>query len=506
MQTGRVTILRFNPETDLKPHFEEYEFPFEPGMTVLDVAFHIYENIDGSFSFSYCCRNSHCGLCGAKINGRPGLMCRESATPELRLEPLDNLPVIRDLVVEREEYERRKEGLRLFLDRVSRPEAEPEQVDTAAHDRFKVASRCVECYSCLSGCPAFRENQHEYLGPAGMVQMARHAFDPRDELSRGVEAYGEGLYNCTTCGKCTEVCPHGVAPSENIELLRELLVTTGPVPAPVSQLQVMVRETGRAVLPPKGKSFLQWYGGPRSGAVGLFVGCNIDCDPRLMPVATAAAETLTEMGVDVAVPREQVCCGAPLKEVGAAGNASDVVRKNVEVFEKAGCTTLVTLCSGCGLGLKTLWPEILSRSGQKMPFEVMDFSEYVVSHGLEPEGLYGFKMKVTYHDPCTLRRGQKVFEEPRRVLRSISGVTYRELPESDYCCGGGGGLRASNFPLSQRILSRKVSFMRDMEVDALVTSCPTCMKQFQMGLSRAGLRGIEVLHPAVVIARAMGLS
>jgi len=125
MKRGRVTLLRYNPQIDPAPHPEVYEFPFEPGMSVLDVAFYIYEEVDGTFSFSYCCRNSHCGLCGAKINRRPGLMCRERATPELLLEPLDNLPVIRDLMVDRQDYERRNESLRLFLDRSKSPWSSP---------------------------------------------------------------------------------------------------------------------------------------------------------------------------------------------------------------------------------------------------------------------------------------------------------------------------------------------------------------------------------------------
>jgi len=201
MEKGKVTIFRYNPEIEQQPYYADYEFPFEPGMSVLDVAFYIYEKIDGSFSFSYCCRNSHCGLCGAKINGQPGLMCRESATREMVLEPLDNLPVLRDLVVDRKDYEESMRGLRLFLDRVNAPGSEPERIELGDLDRFKVVSRCVECYSCVSTCPAVRESKHEFLGPAGIVQLARHAFDPRDELNRELIAYSSGLYNCTLCGE-----------------------------------------------------------------------------------------------------------------------------------------------------------------------------------------------------------------------------------------------------------------------------------------------------------------
>ncbi len=220
MEEGKVSVFRYDPEKDKEPRYETYVFPFEPGMSVLDVALYVYENMDGTFTFTYCCRNSHCGLCAAKINGTPGLMCRETATPEMRLEPLENFSVVRDLMIDRKEYEERMPSLRLFLERVSDPPSLPEKIAHQDLERFKVVSRCVECYSCLSECTAYREDRYAFLGPAGMVQLARHVFDPRDELNRDVMAYSAGVNRCTLCGRCTLVCPHRISPKATIEIFR----------------------------------------------------------------------------------------------------------------------------------------------------------------------------------------------------------------------------------------------------------------------------------------------
>jgi len=221
---GTVTIRRYNPEIDAEPHSEVYDYPFEPGMTVLDVARYIYENVDASFGFSYCCRNIHCGLCGAKINSKSGLMCREGATREMTLAPLDNLNVIRDLIVDRQDGELGKAGLRLFLDRSSLPEREPETIPVDAQQRFKVVSRCVECYSCVSACPAMRRVKHLFLGPANFVLLARYVFDPRDELDRTQIALSGGISFCESCAKCTQACSHEINPAKIINILRHEFV------------------------------------------------------------------------------------------------------------------------------------------------------------------------------------------------------------------------------------------------------------------------------------------
>jgi fumarate reductase (CoM/CoB) subunit B len=505
MEKGHATVFRYNPELDKEPYYESHEFPFTKGMSVLDVALYIYENLDPTFSFSYSCTNSHCGLCAAKINGRPGLMCRESATSEIRLEPLDNFPVIRDLMIDRSDYEVNTLPLRLFLDRKTAPPKDPEEVSLEAHTRFKVASRCVECFSCLSSCPAYRDGRHEFLGPAGLIQLARHAFDPRDDLNREVMVAGAGVYNCTNCRQCSVVCPHEIAPRDNIMLLRNQVVAAGHAPAGVTQLIETVKKTGKAMLPPKSKNtVLRDVAAAGKGPVGYFVGCTFDYDPQLHPAARGALEVLRKKGIEAVVPPEQICCGTPLHEAGETDTLEHLVTTNVKAFEEAGCTEVVAVCSGCSWAGKNLWPEIYrNATGREMPFRVYDFTEFMARGPLSPGMMKPLNARVTYHDACLLNRGQGIYEEPRQLIRQIPGVEFVEMGQSDTCCGGGGGVRVQNLNLSLRILKRKTALVRDADVQTVVTCCPTCIRQIRAGLSREGLRQVRVMHLAALMAEAL---
>lgn len=220
MIKGKVKIFRFNPVVDKEPYYATYKFNFEKGMTVLDVLLQIYIEQDPSLGFSYCCRNSHCGLCGAIVNGKAVLMCREAATPEMTISPLTNISIVKDLIIDRDEYEKRLHKLHLFLNRVDEPKQEPEPIDMEAFEKFKTASRCVECFCCLSTCPVFANNPHTYIGPTALILEARHLFDPRDSLNRKVIVTEQGLSLCKECGKCSMVCPHHISPADIIKEMK----------------------------------------------------------------------------------------------------------------------------------------------------------------------------------------------------------------------------------------------------------------------------------------------
>ncbi|MEM2058165.1 MAG: heterodisulfide reductase-related iron-sulfur binding cluster, partial [Thermoproteota archaeon] len=137
-------------------------------------------------------------------------------------------------------------------------------------------------------------------------------------------------------------------------------------------------------------------------------------------------------------------------------------------------------------------------------FKVYHLSEYIVDvlKRKLPE-LKEVKMRVTWHDPCHLGRGQGIYKQPRELLTSIPGVELVEMKKPDQCCGAGGGVRSGKRELSDLIRADKVKMILETGAKAVVTECPFCVIQLRDALDEAGYKNIEVFYLEDLIKRAM---
>lgn len=208
----KVTIKRFPGAEGGSARAEQYTVPYVKRMRVLDALNHIAEHSAPDLAYRWFCGSKMCGGCAVRMNGREVLACWEAALPEMVLEPLRNLPVIRDLVVDRAPYEKRVAKFEPWLERHSPYEGFPE---TLSHLEMKNASKaldCISCMACFSACPVIGLGDlTDFAGPAPLVQLGQTALDPRndpDKVRRSLER--SGIFNCISCYKCEEVCPAGI--------------------------------------------------------------------------------------------------------------------------------------------------------------------------------------------------------------------------------------------------------------------------------------------------------
>ncbi len=254
--------------------------------------------------------------------------------------------------------------------------------------------------------------------------------------------------------------------------------------------------------------------------VGFFVGCATNL---IYPETGKAIITfLARSAVDVVIPQNQGCCGAPAFNAGDYVTGRELARKNIEVFRLAEVNAVVTGCASCGLSLKREYEETLGIEGG-FGIPVFDFTEFLAlrgsaggdaptAHDTSAAGgataderfatradTGSGRLRVTYHDPCHLSRGQGITEEPRTMIRTLPWVEFVEMQDSDRCCGGGGSFNLTHYDLAAAIGERKAEAIRATGADVVVTECPACVMQLKDMVARCSL-DVEVLSIADLLA------
>ena len=227
-KTITLEIFRYRPEEETEPTFQRYDVPYHNDWVVLDAINYIKDEIDGTLSYRWSCGMGVCGSCGMMVNGDPKLTCKvflkDYYPGVIRVEPLANFPVERDLVINMDDFIEKLQRIKPWIVREEEESEESleegEYLQTPAQvSRYKQYSMCINCMICYAACPVYGLDP-TFIGPAAIALAQRYNLDSRDQgqRERGDVIFShEGIWDCTFVGECSVVCPENVDPAGAIQ-------------------------------------------------------------------------------------------------------------------------------------------------------------------------------------------------------------------------------------------------------------------------------------------------
>ena len=519
MEYFKIKVSRFNPEIDQAPKFEEFSVPrFEQG-TVLEALIYIYDHLDSTLLFSYGCRYKACGKCAMRVNGQPAMACETPLEGGMVLEPLNHLPVLRDLAVDRSALLEPLRKHKIFP--LSRQEERP----AIQPPEFFQTNRCNECLVCVSGCPSI--NQMNYDGPLFGVKLAELYYDARNEgdLSEALESYVD---ECILCRRCTINCPWGVNfseiatkikgrphPGERISFRDRLLSHPETVGRFVSLCPSVVnRLTGtrsarkwidrvigideRIPLPKYQGKKIESQGG--EGGIGRRAFYLLGCFNKFNDPAPArdTISVLEKIGLPVEI-LDVGCCGMPLIGAGdlkAAGRKALAVSKRLEELAAKGFD-IVLSCPSCETMIKEAYPALfhLLKDGETKN-RVYNIGAYLKLLRETNPALFVFhrvERTLGYQVPCH-SKGVPFLD----LLSEVPGLKMGRL--FDKCCGMAGtlGYKKERHDLCEKIGKELIDEIEASGLTTIASECASCQIRIQ---SRAKMHAV---HPVSILRESIG--
>jgi succinate dehydrogenase / fumarate reductase iron-sulfur subunit len=226
----KLKILRYNPETDRRGHWEEYSLEADPNERILDLLHKVKWFDDGSLAFRRSCAHGVCGSDAMVVNGENMLACqvlvKEVSNP-IKIEPIRGLPVIKDLVVNMDSFFESYKKVMPYLVNDEEPGERERLQSPDDQERFEDTTKCILCAACTTSCPVFW-TADTYIGPAAIVNAHRFVFDSRDNASKQrLEILKDvnGAFRCRTAFNCTTACPRGIKVTKAIEDVKRETLT-----------------------------------------------------------------------------------------------------------------------------------------------------------------------------------------------------------------------------------------------------------------------------------------
>lgn len=379
------------------------------------------------------------------------------------------------------------------------PNAEVDEILTAQGINSPSSMICFQCGTCNAVCPyPVVVTDNNRLSARIMLHEAQLGL---------IDFETEKIWLCVTCGACVEQCPRGVEIMDFMRDLRrvEIGIGVGKIPDSLRRAVTNIASVGNPFGEPQAKR-TDWADsfGVRTFVKGMellyFPGCFPAYDPRARKVAQATANILKKAEVDFGIlGAQEKCCGQSVRKMGSEELFQNLAQNNIRAFTESGVKKILTTSPHCYHTLKNEYPEF------EGDFEIIHYTQYLAQ--LIAEGRIKFSKKlnkkVTYHDPCYLGRHNKIYDEPRQILRSIPGLELVEMPEShqrSLCCGGGGGGMWLENKKGERLSDFRLEQAINTGADILAVACPYCLTSFEDSkLAAPGGDNIEVKDIAELV-------
>jgi succinate dehydrogenase/fumarate reductase iron-sulfur protein len=509
-------IHRFDPQN--KRHdVSTYKAPVYKGTTILEVLQYIKDNLDETLTFRHSCRMGICGSCGINVNGKPMLACYtqvlDLGIDSLVIEPLSNMPVIKDLVVDIQPFFDTFKKIKTVLIKNSEELKKPIEFVQMPLDLKKYwdLTLCTKCSICYSACPAAIDER--FLGPSALTANYRFVTDSRDAgCDERLKPMADNIWLCTQCNSCTLFCPKLVGCANSIVDDHSLLVEAGNIPRTVKDVLESVYKYHNPMGTHQSKR-MDWAKGLNVNTfptvtkadVLYFTCCSTTYDSRNMEIARAMASMFNSLGVSFAtLGTEEWCCGDHILRMGEKGLFEELALHNIEMLKKFKAEKIVTLSPHCYNTFKNDKPY----ADEKL--NVQHYTQFLAEAIRQGKIKLAktVKRRVAYHDPCFLGKRNEIYDAPRQVLQSIRGlelVEMRRTRQSSFCCGGGAGrVWTEEAEPEKRPCVDRVKEALNLNVDTIAVACPFCVTTLEDAVkvldveSKIAVRDIlELLKEAV---------
>jgi len=377
---------------------------------------------------------------------------------------------------------------------------------------------CTNCRLCADVCPAACAAMNGELSAVYRMKGLKRSlkaksghfsklFGRRPPSEEELKHFADTVFRCTLCSNCEEICPLGIRLKEMWLSLREHLVQEKAYPSKIDMIRTNLAKS-RNVFGEDKSERAEWvedmrqppadrYLKPRAEVVYI-TGCVSAYFPLAQKIPMALAEIMDASGVDFTLLGEdEWCCGFPLLGAGLMEMFVDFKSQNLAAVKAKGAHTVVFACPSC----YQMWREYYEAD-----LELLSAPELLlrlVRSGKVPLG--ELPLTVTYHDPCDLGRGARIFDEPRELIRSIPGVRLVELAhsrETCMCCGGGGNLEMVDADLAAKIARDKINEVLATGAQAVTTSCQQCVRTMT-GIVKRNKIKLDVLDIVQLVRKAL---